>query len=145
MASLRDLEPPVTRLAQQFVRVLEHPLFAQAVGVPQVRVIVTSTRRSMAKQAQLYEAYISGRSRYPAAPPGSSPHALGIAFDIAIEPKSVQLAALRLAGALWEAIGYRWGGRFNDPIHFDTRPRNYVSTRPLSAAEVRARARLPRH
>lgn len=26
---------------------------------------------------------------------------------------------LRAAGELWESWGGRWGGRFNDPIHFE--------------------------
>jgi hypothetical protein len=29
----------------------------------------------------------------------------------------------QLAGEIWEALGFTWGGRFSDPIHFDFRPR----------------------
>jgi hypothetical protein len=75
---------------------------------------LTSTWRSPQQQLELYLAYLRGESRYPAAPPGRSMHEQRRAFDI-IAPS----AELRRLGALWEAAGGRWGGRFNDPIHFE--------------------------
>lgn len=75
---------------------------------------VTSTVRSRSEQRRLYNAYLAGRSRFPAAPPGRSKHELGRAIDIAASPE-----ALRRLGAAWERMGGRWGGRFNDPIHFE--------------------------
>lgn len=78
---------------------------------------VTSTRRSRADQARLYRSYVSGRSRYPAAPPGTSAHELGLAFDAVVHPPQYQSAY----GQLWERIGGEWGGRYSDPVHFQLR------------------------
>lgn len=96
-----------------------------------LQVRINSVRRGLAEQRELYANFQScGCSRcpplpgrcYPVAAPGRSPHALGIAFDMSIEPRS----ALPAVGRLWESIGFRWGGRFNDPIHFDFYPRGYT-------------------
>lgn len=109
MASLRTLDRDTRTVAQEFVR------FLQANGV---NVTVTSTRRSMAEQKRLYANYLAGRSKYPAAAPGKSTHGAGLAFDLHLDPPLYEAA-----GRVWEAAGFTWGGRFNDPIHFDTRPR----------------------
>lgn len=79
---------------------------------------ITSTRRTRKEQARLYRDYLRHPSGYPAAAPGRSTHARGLAFDMVVTPKSA-LAAL---GAVWESLGLTWGGRFKDPIHFDARP-----------------------
>jgi len=76
---------------------------------------VTSTRRSHQQQVRLYRNFVAGRSRYPAAPPGSSAHEYGLAFDLITSPYE----ALADAGATWESWGGVWGGRFNDEIHFE--------------------------
>lgn len=78
---------------------------------------VSSVRRSSTEQARLYRRFQAGLSRYPAAPPGRSSHELGLAFDIVARPE-----VLAAAGQVWESWGGRWGGRFQDPIHFDVRP-----------------------
>jgi len=109
MASLRSLDDRVIAFAQWFVRTL------QAAGV---NVTVTSTRRSMAEQQRLWDNYQAGRSRYPAARPGTSQHGLGLAFDLHLDPP-----VYAAAGRLWESFGLTWGGRFNDEIHFDFRRR----------------------
>lgn len=109
MASLRTLDPDVRPIAQAFVRWL------QSAGV---RVTVTSARRSLSEQKRLYARAQAGLSKYPAAPPGRSTHGVGIAFDLALDPP-----VYAEAGAAWERAGFTWGGRFNDRIHFDTRPR----------------------
>ena len=109
MASLRSLDPRFRPLAQAFVRYLQQH---------GVAVTVTSTRRDATAQAKLYADDKAGRSKYPAAPPGHSTHALGYAFDLHLEPPVYDAA-----GRLWEALGLTWGGRFNDRIHFDARPR----------------------
>lgn len=126
MASLRDLDSSVQRIASTFVRVIESPTFARFAGVQQVRATVTSTRRGPDKQRQLWDCYKrTGCSNcrrtsscFPAAPPGQSTHGLGIAFDVHLSPP-----VYAAAGRLWEALGFTWGGRFNDPIHFDFRRR----------------------
>ena len=43
---------------------------------------VTSAKRSTEEQQKLYQDYISGKSRFPAAPPGKSKHELGGAVDL---------------------------------------------------------------
>lgn len=109
MASLRTLDPRLFPLAQQFVALLE------GAGVT---VTVTSTRRSLDEQQRLYDRWLAGQSKYPAAPPGTSTHGAGLAFDLHLNPPLYDIA-----GAIWERMGLTWGGRFNDKIHFDARPR----------------------
>jgi hypothetical protein len=76
---------------------------------------VTSTLRSVATQKRLYDTYVAGNSKYPAAPPGFSPHEHGWAFDLSVNNDGW----LPPAGDLWESWGGTWGGRFRDPIHFE--------------------------
>jgi len=85
------------------------------------RLVVTSAKRSSAKQSRLYDDYIRGISLIPAAPPGKSLHEYGLAFDMArigIDPLGDPLLAW--LGALWESVGGRHGGA-NDPVHFQPR------------------------
>lgn len=77
---------------------------------------VTSTLRSLDSQRALYQNYLAGCSRFPAAPPGRSAHGRGLAFDLRMDPPDYSGA-----GRVWESIGGTWGGRFNDPIHFGVR------------------------
>src|SRR5260370_11128406 len=77
---------------------------------------VTSARRSHREQSFLYRRYLAGLSAYPAAPPGHSAHELGLAIDLIVTPYE----ALGELGALWESWGGRWGGRGQDPIHFES-------------------------
>lgn len=109
MASLRTLDPRAYPLAAAFVRAL------QRAGIS---VIVTSTRRSLDEQKRLYARFKAGLSKYPAAPPGRSTHAIGAAFDLHLNPPVYEAA-----GRVWESLGLTWGGRFSDPIHFDFRRR----------------------
>lgn len=76
---------------------------------------VTSTRRSTAEQARLYQRYINGLSEYPVAPPGTSAHEYGFAFDMVV----AYADWLTQLGALWQSWGGVWGGAFTDPIHFE--------------------------
>lgn len=75
---------------------------------------ITSTLRSHDEQAALYNAYLAGASKYPAAPPGQSYHEYGRAFDMVAEPQ-----ILAQLGAIWESVGGRWGGHEGDEIHFE--------------------------
>lgn len=43
---------------------------------------VTSGLRTYGEQTRLYMAYLAGRSRLPAAPPGRSAHNYGLAIDV---------------------------------------------------------------
>jgi hypothetical protein len=117
--SLKELDRRAYPLAQAFRQLLERH---------GVRTRINSVRRDPAEQAVLWKNYQRcGCSScpprpghcFPAAPPGQSTHGQGIAFDMSVEPRS----ALPAVGALWERLGFTWGGRFGDPIHFDFRPR----------------------
>jgi len=85
------------------------------------RLVVTSARRSRAKQAELRQRWLSGKSTIPANRPGTSLHEYGLAFDLArlgIDPLNDPL--LNWLGAVWESVGGRWGGA-RDPVHFQPR------------------------
>jgi len=85
------------------------------------RLVVTSARRSMAKQQRLYNAYIRGVSKIPAAAPGRSLHQFGLAFDLArIGKDPLTDPLLADLGRLWESWGGRHGG-IRDPVHFQPR------------------------
>ena len=78
------------------------------------RLTITSVRRSRTDQLALWNN--RHNNPYPVAPPGHSKHELGLAWDM-VGPAD-QLA---LAGRVWESWGGVWGGRFDDPIHFEVR------------------------
>jgi len=75
---------------------------------------VTSARRSSSEQARLYRRFLAGKSAFPVARPGTSKHEQGRAIDLTAEPW-----LLNELGAWWESVGGRWGGHFDDPIHFE--------------------------
>lgn len=104
MSLLDTLDPILKGAAQQ--------LFDVAV-LAGVNPRVTSAFRTYAKQKSLYEAYIQGRSKYPAAPPGRSAHEYGLAFDMVVDGASNQVDC----GILWNSWGGDYGGE-EDPIHF---------------------------
>lgn len=106
---LRGLNPRVARVMSALLRA------ARASGI---RVQVTSVRRSRTKQARLYRAYLRGDHPLPVAAPGTSYHQRGLAVDLVTSP-NVNSAL----GRIWERLGGTYGGRFNDPVHFDARPR----------------------
>lgn len=74
---------------------------------------ITSTYRSRATQARLYSAYLSGKSQFPAAPPGRSYHEYGRAFDMV----TGNMRDLEYLGSVWLQLGGRWWK--SDPIHFE--------------------------
>jgi len=80
---------------------------------PGARII--SATRSYSEQAALYDRYQRG-GRIPAAAPGRSLHNYGHAFDLVTSDRELQ----QWLGEVWEWWGGRWGGRFDDPNHFDT-------------------------
>jgi len=85
------------------------------------RLVVTSARRSRAKQARLRYLWEIGQSEIPANRPGTSLHEHGLAFDLArigISPLGDPL--LDWLGTVWEYYGGRHGGE-RDPVHFQPR------------------------
>lgn len=75
----------------------------------------------MSKQDELYQKYLRGESAIPAAPPGSSLHNYGLAFDVArmgVDP--FQDSLLAWLAALWLQVGGQHGGA-QDPVHFTVR------------------------
>jgi len=110
VASTRDLEPYFRRWADWILAVGKHY---------DSRFVVTSGRRSRAKQAKLYYDYRRGRSTIPAAPPGKSLHEYGRAVDIArigVNPHDDPW--LTWLGAVWSHYGGTYGGA-RDPVHFE--------------------------
>jgi len=82
------------------------------------RLVVTSGRRDRIKQARLYDDWRRGKSKIPAAPPGSSLHEYGLAVDMArigVDPMTDPLLAY--LGRLWTYYGGVYGGA-RDPVHF---------------------------
>ena len=81
---------------------------------------VTSTRRTWAEQAGLYQDYLAGRRPLPVAPPERSRHVWGLAVDLVVGkyraggPPSPEMQAL---GEWWQKSGGVWGGKA-DPVHF---------------------------
>ena len=106
---------PIDPYAQYFVAVMAW------LGYP---VRITETFRDPIRQAKLYA---QGRSEPGAiitnAPPGTSYHEYGRAFDITfIGPGfSAPDSWWSLAGEVGEWMGLRWGGRFKSPDrpHFE--------------------------
>ncbi len=75
---------------------------------------ITSTLRSRTEQSRLYRRFLAGVSRYPAAPPGTSAHEYGWAFDLIVNGEENQYDL----GSVWQSWGGVWGGS-SDPIHFE--------------------------
>jgi len=112
MADLKTLHPQLVPWAQWIFSVGKYN---------DGRLVVTSARRSPNKQSELYNNWITGRSRIPANRPGTSLHEHGWAFDLArlgVDPLADPLLAW--LGALWESVGGRHGGA-RDPVHFQPR------------------------
>lgn len=85
------------------------------------RLVVTSARRTPGKQWELYQRWLSGKSKIPANRPGTSLHERGLAFDMArlgVDPLNDPL--LDWLGLVWEHWGGRHGGK-RDPVHFQVR------------------------
>jgi len=112
MADLRTLHPQLVPAAKWLLEVGRQydPLL-----------VVTSARRSNAKQQQLYDRWRSGLSQIPAAPPGRSLHGYGLAFDMArIGKDPLNDPLLNWLGEVWEWLGGKYGGE-RDPVHFQVR------------------------
>ena len=104
-ASLLDLVPEMQPAATQLYNIC-----VQAGANP----TITSTLRTYAEQAALYDDYIAGRSKYPADKPGTSAHEFGYAFDMSMPWPGDEVQA----GQVWVGWGGVYGGA-RDPVHFE--------------------------
>lgn len=97
MLSLSGLDPALRPFAQRLVAMFPE-------------LVVTSVFRSYSDQLALWNE--RHRNPFPVAPPGSSKHERGLAWDMTGPPDR-----LREAGRVWRS----WGGRWfeSDPIHFE--------------------------
>lgn len=95
------LHPALVPYAEEAIR------RAQREGI---RPRVTSVRRNWAQQEELYTAYRAGVARFPANPPGTSPHQYGVAWDSTVP--AYQQAA-------WDKIRADLGWKLypNDKVH----------------------------
>ena len=84
-----------------------------AAGRARLQPRITSTVRTHSEQRRLYNRFLAGQSGYPVAPPGSSAHEYGLAFDMVVSP----MEALADVGYTWQ----QWGGGWNpaDAVHFE--------------------------
>lgn len=94
------------------VRVKEWLAALRANGI---RYRVTSTKRSSVEQAILYKRFLEGKSRFPAARPGTSKHELGLAIDVVFDDPGGLEVGVRSAGIHL----LRWAGP-KDRVHFDS-------------------------
>jgi hypothetical protein len=103
--SLDALIPELIQPAKALVE-----LAGRAGVLPQV----TSTLRSHAEQERLYRRFRQGLNPYPVAPPGSSAHEYGYAFDMIVQGEQNQSDL----GLVWQQWGGVYGG-VGDPVHFE--------------------------
>lgn len=104
MASLNDLVPELRDPARALV---------DAAGRAGLLPRVTSTVRTSSEQRRLYNRFLAGQSGYPVAPPGTSAHEYGMAFDMVVSP----MDALADVGYTWQTWGGGWNGA--DAVHFE--------------------------
>lgn len=87
---------------------------------------VTSTLRTYSQQQRLYRSFVRGETRYPVAPPGTSAHEYGYAFDMVVDSQE----NLHDLGQVWRS----WGGVWNpsDEVHFE-----YPGFKPTGAEKAK--------
>ena len=102
--SINSLVPELQPYCRELVRIA---------GANRLEPRITSTRRSIQEQRDLYARFLRGANPFPVAPPGTSAHETGEAFDMLVTPVDY----LPDLGALWESWGGKWGGN-RDPVHF---------------------------
>jgi D-alanyl-D-alanine carboxypeptidase len=74
---------------------------------------VTSTLRSRTQQERLYRQFLRGETKYPVAPPGTSAHEFGYAFDMV----AATTEDLHDLGQVWQSWGGVWSP--SDEVHFE--------------------------
>lgn len=103
-----------------------------------LNLFLTSGFRSIEKQSELYNKYISGQSKILAAKPGHSFHNFGLAFDVNAKDArgtvygSKNPDVMQKIGAIGQRMGLVWGGAFKkgyDPVHFHIKGYNMKQLR----------------
>lgn len=119
--------PCCDKMFEDLIPDLQGPARAivQAAGAAGLLPQVTSTRRSHQAQERLYRRWQAGLQPLPVAPPGTSAHEFGYAFDMVVSPWS----ALADVGYTWQTWGGVWGSD-RDPVHFE-----YPGFAPPAATE----------
>lgn len=117
--SIEDLTPDTQQAVKRFLALAEDN---------GIHLKVVSTLRTCADQAEIYA---QGRTKpgpvVSNAPGCRSWHVFGRAVDVLIVNSngSLQMQAdprYEVLGDIAEGIGFVWGGRFNDPGHFEYHP-----------------------
>jgi hypothetical protein len=104
-SSLRDLIPELYPYASALVDAASSAGYSPR---------VTSTVRTHSEQARLYRDFLArGKTGLPAAPPGTSAHEYGWAFDCIFSPYE----GLAEGGKYWRSLGGVWFP--SDPVHFE--------------------------
>lgn len=111
MASTAGLHPLFKPIADDWYETL-HSL--------DPRFVISSGYRSQDEQRDLWERFQRGEGGiYTPMPPGRSQHERGFAIDIVRIGRDARTdTVLRIAGAVWRARGFVWGGE-KDPVHFE--------------------------
>lgn len=108
MADTRSLHPALRPWADYLLQVAAYN---------GLRVQVTSTLRTRAQQTLLWQrSQACGGGCLPAAPPGTSDHEYGLAFDLIVNG-DYRSPHQRALGLFWRSLGGRWADEA-DPVHF---------------------------
>jgi len=91
-----------------------------------IRIIITSTFRSIREQTLLFQNAQRGLSKFPVARPGFSTHQLGIAVDLVPEDPD----DLPTVVEVMRAVGFRWAGE-RDRVHFTFQLTPEATEQPL--------------
>jgi hypothetical protein len=103
------------------------------------KVLITSGYRDFATQLRIQNENQAKVPPLPAANPGNSFHNYGLALDIALESTTVKglvysfnksISEWKQTGVIEisDALNLRWGGNFNDQVHFDLGNKYTIST-----------------
>lgn len=136
MATYDNVLPGVAARGRELQR-----LFRQYTGR---QLILTSGYRDEDKQQQLYEDYREGRSRIPAAPPGTSAHGWGLALDFSVgRPYPQDREYWEFYWRLARHLGFHALGAY-DPPHIEVKNWRAVAQQLVATAHARMMERARR-
>jgi RHS repeat-associated protein len=97
--------------AEQFNELMDDP------RVQKMNVYINSMFRITEHQRDLYNDYLNGKMQYTVAPPHTSPHEAGLAFDIDVNKLGANFEMFK---QIAKEYGFYWQGS-SDPVHFGMR------------------------